>query len=430
MKRNFKSLVVVGTQWGDEGKGKITDYFAQKAEMVVRFAGGDNAGHMIEFGGKRHKVTIVPSGIFNKDVLNVIGNGTVVNLEKLVSEMKRLQESGVDTSNLFVSDRAHLIFDWHCKIDELQEEARKEQKIGTTKRGIGPTYADKASRYGIRVCDVTQPNFKAVLQENVDYHNEIITKIYGGQPYTFEEVYTKLMENFEVIKNNIVDSGELVANAIEANKFVLFEGAQGVLLDIDHGTYPFVTSSSCSANNASTGAGVHAKHIEKVVGVAKAYNTRVGAGGMPTELLDETAHRLRERGNEYGSNSGRPRRIGWFDAVAMKYAARVGGVDELFLTLFDVLDEEATIKICVAYELDGKQITTMPANDNDLLRCKPVYIEMPGWQEDITKVTSFDQLPENAKAYMNKISEVTGCEFLGFSVGPDRTQTIMLKEAF
>ncbi|AUF83251.1 adenylosuccinate synthase [Mesoplasma syrphidae] len=430
MERKYKSLVVVGTQWGDEGKGKITDYFAQKADMVVRFAGGDNAGHMIEFNNKRHKVTIVPSGIFNPEVLNVIGNGAVVNLEKLVLEMQRLQESHINTDNLFISDRAHLIFDWHCQIDELQEEARKAQKIGTTKRGIGPTYADKASRYGIRVCDVKQPNFKSVLQENLDYHNEIITKIYNGNSYSFSEVYEKLMKYYNFIADKIVDSGEVVARTIENNNFVLFEGAQGVLLDIDHGTYPFVTSSSCSANNASIGTGIHAKHVQKVVGVAKAYNTRVGAGGMPTEITNEVCLRIRERGNEYGSNSGRPRRIGWFDAVAMKYAVRVGGIDELFLTLFDVLDTEKIIKICVAYELDGKQIQTMPANDNDLLRCQPIYIEMPGWQTDITKVRSYEELPQNAKNYMAKIAEITGAKFLGFSVGPDRTQTILLKGEF
>ncbi|WP_031542345.1 adenylosuccinate synthase [Mesoplasma photuris] len=430
MKNNFKSLVVVGSQWGDEGKGKITDYFAQKAEMVVRFAGGDNAGHMIEFGGARHKVTIVPSGIFNRHVKNVIGNGTVVNLTNLVAEMKKINEAGVDTSNLFVSDRAHIIFDWHCQIDALQEESRKERIIGTTKRGIGPTYADKASRYGIRICDIEQPEFKDILKENVDYHNQIITQLYNGTPYVFEEVYAKLMDNYNVIKNNIVDSGEMVAEAIEENQFVLFEGAQGVLLDIDHGTYPYVTSSTCSANNASTGAGIHAKHIQKVVGIAKAYQTRVGFGGMPTEIIDETAHRIRERGREYGSNSGKPRRIGYFDAVAMKYAIRVGGIDELFLTLLDVLDTEKEIKICTAYELDGKCIKTMPANDNDLKRCKPVYETLPGWEQDITKVTSFAELPINAQNYMNRIKEIVGAEFLGFSVGPDRKQTIMLKGEF
>ncbi|PPE05987.1 adenylosuccinate synthase [Williamsoniiplasma lucivorax] len=431
MKRNFKTIVVVGTQWGDEGKGKITDYFAQKAEMVVRYAGGDNAGHMIEFGGKRYKVTIVPSGIFNKNVKNIIGNGTVVNLEKLVSELTGLKQAGIDTSNLFISGRAHLILPYNLKIDEMQEEQRKDNKIGTTKRGIGPTYADKASRCGIRVYDLLLPNFKEILKEAVDYHNLILKNLYNSDvQFTFEEIYNNLMTNFEVVKNNVLDTGEMVANAIEANNFVLFEGAQGVLLDIDHGTYPFVTSSNTSGNNASIGSGVHYKHIQKIVGVAKAYNTRVGTGGMPTELVNEIGNRIRERGREYGSNTGRPRRVGWFDAVAMKYAVRVGGIDELFLTLFDVLDAEETLKICVAYELDGKTITTMPISDQELQRCKPIYIELPGWNEDITKVRSYDELPTNAKNYMKAIAEHSGAKFLGFSVGPDREQTILLKGEF
>ncbi|AVP49599.1 adenylosuccinate synthase [Williamsoniiplasma luminosum] len=431
MKRDFKTLVVIGTQWGDEGKGKITDYFAQKAEMVVRFAGGDNAGHMIEFGGVRYKVTIVPSGIFNPKVKNIIGNGTVVNLEKLVSELAGLNQAGIDTSNLFISGRAHLILPFNLKIDELQEEFRKENKIGTTKRGIGPTYADKIARMGIRVHDVLQPNFKDILKESVDAHNKILKNLYESDiQFTFDEIYNNLMTNFDVIKNNILDTGELVADTIEQQKFVLFEGAQGILLDIDHGTYPFVTSSNTSANNASLGSGVHYKHIQKVVGVAKAYNTRVGTGGMPTELFDETGNRIRERGREYGSNTGRPRRVGWFDAVAMKYAIRVGGIDELFLTLFDVLDHEENLKICIAYELDGKQITSMPTSDQEFRRCKPIYVEVPGWKEDITKVRSYDELPENAKNYMNKIAEYSGAEFLGFSVGPDRAQTILLKGEF
>lgn len=431
MKRDFKSLVVVGSQWGDEGKGKITDYFAQKAEMVVRFAGGDNAGHMIEFGGKRHKVTIIPSGIFNPQVVNIIGNGTVLNLESLVVEMQKLNNDGINTDNLFISDRAHLILDYHKKIDELQEEYRKENKLGTTKRGIGPTYTDKAARYGIRVCDLVQPNFQDILEENVAYHNDILKSLYQSDvQFKTVEVYEKLMTNFQMMKDKVVDTGEVVAKAIEAQKFVLFEGAQGVLLDIDHGTYPFVTSSNTSANNASIGSGIHAKHIQKVVGVVKAYNTRVGTGGMPTELFDETGDRIRERGHEYGSNTGRPRRVGWFDAVAMKYAIRVGGIDELFLTLFDVLDTEKTLKICTGYQLNDQQITSMPASDQDLRKVKPIYSEVPGWEADLTKVRSYEELPENAKNYLHEIEKAVGAKFLGFSVGPDREQTILMKGEF
>ncbi|WP_369024463.1 adenylosuccinate synthase [Mycoplasma capricolum] len=430
MKNNYKSLVIVGSQWGDEGKGKITDYFSQKADVVVRFAGGDNAGHMIEFNNKRHKVTIIPSGVFNPKVKNIIGNGTVINLKSLVNEIKRLNESNISTDNVYISDRAHLIFDWHTLIDQLQEENRKENKIGTTKRGIGPSYADKAARYGIRICDLKSPNFKEIFKENLDYHNEIITKVYNHKPLDFDQIYNELLINYQLIKNNIIDCGYEVSNLINENKFVLFEGAQGVLLDIDHGTYPFVTSSNCSANNASIGTGIHAKQIQKVIGIVKAYNTRVGSGAMPTEIKTELANKLRERGREYGSNTGKPRRIGWLDLVALKYAIRVGGIDQLFLTLFDVLDTEEKIKICTAYKLDNQIIHSIPANENDFKRCEPIYEELDGWNEDITKITSFEQLPINAQNYIKRIQEIVNVPFLGFSVGPDRKQTILIKGEF
>ncbi|ATZ16083.1 adenylosuccinate synthetase [Entomoplasma freundtii] len=423
MNKKYKSLVVVGSQWGDEGKGKITDYFAQDADMVVRYAGGDNAGHMIEFNGKRHKVTLVPSGIFSPHVKNVIGNGTVINLHNLVVELKKLQSEGIDTKNLFLSDRAHLIFDYHLKTDAEQEEARKENRLGTTKKGIGPAYADKIARFGFRLADFRQPNFKETFEQ-------MWLDRTGGTKTEFEAYYKDLMADFQVVASQIIDSGEMIEEALMDDKFVLFEGAQGVLLDIDHGTYPFVTSSNTTANNASTGSGIHRKQVEKVVGVVKAYNTRVGTGGMPTEIFDETADRIRERGHEYGSNTKRPRRIGWLDLVALKYALRTGGIDEMFLTLFDVLDKEKTIKLAVGYELDGKTIKSLPANDAELRRVKPVYIEMPGWETDITNVKSFAELPQNAQNYMKKIEEITGTKFLGFSVGPDRKQTIMLKGAF
>lgn len=414
---------MVGSQWGDEGKGKITDYFAQDANMVVRFAGGDNAGHMIEFNGKRHKVTIVPSGIFNPHVKNVIGNGAVINLHNLVIELQKLQAEGIDTKNLFLSDRAHLIFDYHLKTDVEQENARQENKLGTTKKGIGPAYADKIARFGFRLADLRQPDFKKTFEKTWLERTQ-------GTKTEFDTYYETIQKDFSVVKNNIVDSGEMIEDALNDGEFVLFEGAQGVLLDIDHGTYPFVTSSNTTANNASTGSGVHRREIEKVIGVVKAYNTRVGTGGMPTEIFGETADRIRERGHEYGSNTKRPRRIGWLDLVALKYAIRTGGIDELFLTLFDVLDEEKTIKLAIGYELDGKEIKSMPASDAELRRVKPIYVEMPGWESDITHVKSYAELPRNAKNYMKKIEEVTGTKFLGFSVGPDRKQTILLKGAF
>jgi len=423
---DYKSLVVVGSQWGDEGKGKITDYFAQKADYVVRFAGGDNAGHIIWNEGIKYKVTIVPSGVLNPNVINIIGNGTVINLPKLISEMETLNAAGVKTDNVFISDRAHLIFPYHQVIDELEEEIRKERKIGTTKRGIGPTYADKASRRGLRVCDLFEPNFKEILAEEVIFHNELIEKMYHGKPVDFETIYQETIQSFAVIKDRIVDSGIEVEKAIKAKKFVLFEGAQGVLLDIDHGTYPFVTSSNTTANNVATGVGIHNKMINKVVGVVKAYNTRVGTGAFPTELNNEVGEGIRQRGNEYGSNTGRPRRVGWFDAVAMKYAVRTGAIDALFITLLDVLDAEPTVKICTGYQLNGQVINTVPASNTQYEKCEPIYEELPGWKEDITKVTSFDQLPVNAQKYLTRISELCEAELEGFSVGPDRKQTIKL----
>ncbi|ATG97734.1 adenylosuccinate synthase [Mesoplasma lactucae] len=428
--RDYKTLVVVGSQWGDEGKGKITDFYAQDADLVVRFAGGDNAGHVIWNEGKKYKVTIVPSGILNPKVMNVIGNGCVVNLNKLNDEMAILNKAGVDTKNLFVSDRAHVIFKYNEVIDELQEEQRQNRKIGTTKRGIGPTYADKASRCGIRICDFAEPNFKDLLEEQVEYHNKLITDIYGGQPLDFNTIYEDALKQYANIKDRIVDSGSYVNQAIRDNKFVLFEGAQGVLLDIDHGTYPFVTSSNTTANNVSIGTGIHNKLINKVVGVAKAYDTRVGTGGFPTELLDATGDRIRERGHEYGSNTGRPRRIGWFDAVAMNYSIRTGGLDALFITLLDVLDTEETVKICTGYKYNGKVIDTIPASNTEYEKCEPVYEELPGWQEDITKVTSFDQLPKNAQNYINRIAELCDVAIQGFSVGPDRHQTVTMLDKF
>lgn len=430
MKSNYKSLVIVGSQWGDEGKGKLIDYFAQKANAVVRFAGGDNAGHLIEFEKHRYKVSIIPSGIFNPKVINIIGNGVVINLEKLIFEIQSLQTAKIDTSNLYISNRAHLIFDYHILLDELEEEERKTNKIGTTKRGIGPAYAAKASRFGVRICDVFNKNFKAIFKENFDHYNSILQKVYQNKSLIFEEIYQKFIMFFDKIKHQIIDTGEFITTAIKNNQFVLIEGAQGVLLDIDHGTYPFVTSSNCSANNVATGIGVHRNLINKVIGVVKAYNSRVGAGAMPTEIFDETCAMIRKRGNEFGSNTKRPRRIGWLDIVALKYAIRVGGIDELFLTLLDVLDNQNTIKLCIAYELNGQQLTSMPASNEDLLNCKPIFIELPGWNEDISQVKSYDDLPKNAKNYIKKIAELVEVEFIGVSVGPDRNQTIIMKEVF
>ncbi|PPE06466.1 adenylosuccinate synthase [Mesoplasma corruscae] len=428
---NYKTMVILGSQWGDEGKGKITDYFAQNADYVVRFAGGDNAGHVIVSDGVKYKVTIVPSGILNPKTTNIIGNGTVVNIDKLMEEIDILEKSNVNTNKLLISDRAHVVFEYNQTLDALQEKSKKTRKIGTTKRGIGPTYSDKAQRIGIRICDFADPEFKDILKENFDYHKDQITKIYEDKfDIDFENFYKKQMHNFETIKNRVIDGGQLIQKVILENKKVLFEGAQGALLDIDHGTYPYVTSSNTTANNVSVGTGIHAKLINKVVGITKAYNSRVGNGAMPTELDNEIGERIRVNGNEYGSNTKRPRRVGWLDLVALKYAIRTGGIDELFITLLDVLDAEEEIKLCTSYEYEGKAFDTIPASNNEFGKCKPVFETLPGWKQDITQTTSWDQLPENAKKYLSRISEFCEIDILGFSVGPDRKQTIMIKEEF
>ncbi|WP_338972664.1 adenylosuccinate synthase [Spiroplasma endosymbiont of Panorpa germanica] len=428
--KQYKSLIVVGSQWGDEGKGKITDYYAQKADMVVRFSGGDNAGHIIVSKGVKHKVTIVPSGILNPKVINVIANGAVVNLTRLVSELEILRNSGIDTKNLFLSNRAHVVLPYHMVIDELQEESRGVNKIGTTKRGIGPAYQDKVDRLGIRVCDLFDPTFKDKLKKIVEFKNQVITKIYNGNQLNFEEIYKELMDNFEILKNQVVETSSMIESAIKSGKYVLFEGAQGALLDIDHGTYPYVTSSNTSANNASLGSGINHNLITTSLGIVKAYCTRVGTGGFPTELNNKIGEGIRERGHEYGSNTGRPRRVGWLDIVALKYAIRTTGLDKIFITLLDVLSGEPVVKICTSYLLNGEKISTIPPLNDDYQKCQPEFIEMPGWNEDITKVKSFKDLPLNAQNYLNKIKELCEIDITGFSVGPDRLQTILMESEF
>ncbi|QHX35597.1 adenylosuccinate synthetase [Spiroplasma sp. TIUS-1] len=421
----FKTLTVVGTQWGDEGKGKMTDYFAQQANIVARFAGGDNAGHVIKFNGQKHKVTIIPSGIFNKDIVNVIGNGCVVNLKSLVNEYNKIKETGLELGELYISDRAHLIFDVHKEIDGLQEEAKGANKIGTTKRGIGPTYQDKVSRIGIRLGELSEPNFKERFYSFMEEKNQYISKIYKSPKIDVDVEYKELMRLFEIIKVNVIDTGEYLYNEIKAGKKVLFEGAQGVMLDIDHGTYPFVTSSNTTANNASTGSGLPNKMISNVMGVVKAYTTRVGAGAIPTEQDNKIGDYIREKGNEYGSNTGRPRRVGWLDCVALKNAIRTSGIDYAFITLLDVLTGLEEIKICTEYELNGKRTSIIPSTNSQYEKCIPIYKTMKGWTEDITGVKTFKELPKAAIEYLKKIEAVCGIEVIGFSVGPDRTQTII-----
>ncbi|QEH62401.1 adenylosuccinate synthetase [Spiroplasma chinense] len=427
---NFKTLVVVGSQWGDEGKGKITDYFSQQTNVVVRFSGGDNAGHQINFNGQKHKVRIIPSGIFNKNVINIIGNGCVINLQQIVDEFELIKQSVKDYGTLLISNRAQLVLPYHIQIDTAQEEAKGDKKIGTTKRGIGPAYQDKASRIGVRLGDLAIPNFKERFKEIHSYQKDFLKKMYNIEIEDFETTYNELIVNYEKIKEHVIDTGEYIEAAIKEGKKVLFEGAQGAMLDIDHGTYPFVTSSNCSASNVATGSGIGFKYINKILGVVKAYSTRVGAGGFPTELLNEIGDGIRERGNEYGANTKRPRRVGWIDAVALRYAIRTSGIDALFITLLDVLSGLDEIKICNKYLLNGREITNMPATTEEYEQCEALYVSTPGWSEDITGVTSFDELPDAAKNYIKLIEKICEVDVVGFSVGPDRTQTVLLDQVF
>lgn len=423
-------LVVVGTQWGDEGKGKITDYFAQQADVVVRYQGGNNAGHTIEFGGQRYALQSIPSGIFNPHIKNVMANGMVINPVSVVSELETLESRGVTDYKLFISDRAAVVMPYHSVLDGAAETLKGGKQIGTTKKGIGPTYSDKYDRIGIRMGDLLDGEyFAARLRDALEVKNRELA-MYGCEPMSFDEIYTQYMELGRRLGKYICDTSVLINEEIEKGSRVLFEGAQGVMLCIDHGTYPYVTSSSPTAASVPQNTGIAPRYVDNVIGVCKAYTTRVGEGPFPTELDGDIAHYIRERGHEYGTVTGRPRRVGWLDAVVLNHTRRVSGIDYLALMLFDVLSGLDTLKICVAYELDGRRIETMPPTIPQFQRCKPIYVEMPGWKEDITGIRSFDELPEAAKNYVHKIEELTRIKVAVLSVGPDRTQTVLLHDVF
>ena len=422
------AVAVVGSQWGDEGKGKITDFLSNEAAYTVRSNGGNNAGHTIEINGQDFKMRLIPSGIFASKEGAVIGNGVVINPEVLFSELENLAEKGIDTSKLKISNRAHIIMPYHIKQDEYQEEAKGDQKIGTTKNGIGPAYMDKASRIGIRVCDLLEKDtFAAKLRVNLEQKNEVFTKIYGKPALKFEDIFAKYFEYGQKMRKYVTDTSVLVNDALDNDKKVLFEGAQGTMLDIDEGTYPFVTSSNTISGGIASGIGVGANRVKSVIGVCKAYTTRVGAGPFPTELLDETGDRIRETAHEYGTVTGRPRRVGWFDSVALRHAKRVSGINGLSLNLLDIFSGFDTIKIATAYELDGQKIDYYPASLKELDRCRPVYEELPAWKEDITAAKTWSDLPENAQKFLNRVSELVGIPLVTVSVGPDREQTIVLQ---
>ena len=427
----MSSIVIMGSQWGDEGKGKMTDWLAQKADMIVRYQGGNNAGHTIAFNGKTYKLQLIPSGIFEPQKINVIGNGVVVNPKALLGELQMLKDAGVTPSNLKISSRAHLILPYHIQLDIAQEKQRGDQKVGTTHNGIGPAYMDKAARIGIRMYDLLEKDtFAAKLKENLVQKNALFEKIYDEEPFDFDSLFNEYYEYGQQLKAYVTDTSVLVNEAISAGKNVLFEGAQGIMLDLDHGTYPYVTSSNPVVGGALAGAGVGPQSLTKMVGVCKAYSTRVGEGPFPTELTNETGDWIREKAHEYGTVTGRPRRIGWFDAVAMRHAKRVSGMNCLSLNLLDIFTGLKKVKICTAYMLDGKQIDYYPASLKELERCEPVYEEFDGWTEDISTVTEYDQLPANAKKYLKRIEELTGLQLMTISVGPSREQTITLKDAW
>lgn len=426
----MSSIVVVGTQWGDEGKGKITDFLAEQAEAIVRYQGGDNAGHTIQFNGTKYALHLIPSGIFSAEKLSIIGNGVVINPKSLITELNYIKQHDIDVSGLRISDRAHVILPYHIELDRLQEESKGEQKIGTTVKGIGPAYMDKYARIGIRICDLLEKEtFAEKLKLNVEAKNKEIEKIYGGQPLSYQEIFDEYYAYGQEIKVYVTDTSVIINEMLDVDKNVLFEGAQGNLLDIDQGTYPFVTSSNPTSGGAPVGAGVGPNRIDKVVGVCKAYTSRVGEGAFPTELFDEIGNQIRTVGKEFGTTTGRPRRIGWFDSVVMRHSKRISGITNLSLNSIDVLSGLETVKICVAYEkADGTRIEYYPASLNVLAECKPVYEELPGWSEDITGVKTLEDLPENARNYVKRVSELVGVKILTFSVGPDRTQTNILDD--
>ena len=425
------SVVVVGTQWGDEGKGKITDFLSQDAEVIARYQGGDNAGHTIVIDGKKFKLHLIPSGIFFPEKISVIGNGVVVNPKSLVKELEYLHAEGVSTDSLRVSDRAHVILPYHIKLDQLQEAAKGDNKIGTTNKGIGPAYMDKAARVGIRIADLLDKEvFAERLKTNLAEKNRLFTKMYGSEGLSFDDIFEEYYAYGQQIKQYVTDTSVILNDALDAGKRVLFEGAQGVMLDIDQGTYPFVTSSNPVAGGVTIGSGVGPSKINKVVGVCKAYTSRVGDGPFPTELSDEVGERIREVGHEYGTTTGRPRRVGWFDSVVMRHSRRVSGITNLSLNCIDVLSGLDTVKICVDYDLDGKRIDYYPASLEQLKRCKPIYEELPGWEEDITGCRSLDELPENARNYVRRVGELVGVRISTFSVGPDREQTNILESVW
>ncbi|NEP78284.1 MAG: adenylosuccinate synthase [Okeania sp. SIO3B3] len=423
------NVIVIGAQWGDEGKGKITDLLSKSADVVVRYQGGVNAGHTVVVDGQTFKLHLIPSGILYPDTECIIGSGTVIDPKVLIEELDQVEALGISTSNLMISQAAHVTMPYHRIIDQASEERRGSQKIGTTKRGIGPTYADKSERTGIRMIDLMSPDsLREQINWTVNYKNVILEKLYNLSPLDPDEVVKEYLEYAERLRPNVIDASLKIYNAIQRKRNILFEGAQGTLLDLDHGTYPYVTSSNPVAGGACVGAGVGPTMIDRVIGVAKAYTTRVGEGPFPTEVQDNIGTLLRDRGAEFGTTTGRERRCGWFDGVIGRYAVRINGMDCMAITKLDVLDELPEIKVCVAYEMEGERCEDFPSSSLQLAKCQPIYETLPGWQKPTVDCRSLEDLPKQALDYLRFLAELMNVPIAIVSLGASRDQTIVVED--
>ena len=421
-------VAVIGAQWGDEGKGRVIDELSMHADFVVRYQGGSNAGHRVVDEKGEFAFRLVPSGILYPNTTCIIGNGVVVDPKGLIQEMNELQSKGIDVSRLYISERAHVVMPYHFLLDRMEEEARGADKIDSTQRGIGPAYVDKHARTGIRMADLLDVDtFRAKLSTILVHKNRMLTQIYGQPPLSLEEIHGEYFAYGLQLRSHIADTQKMLHDALFEQKTILLEGAQGALLDIDFGTYPFVTSSSTMAANSTVGAGLPARSLDRVLGVYKAYITRVGSGPMPTGLFDEVGREMRDRGHEYGTNTGRERRCGWFDAVAGRFVAQINGLDAAIITKLDVLDTFPTIKICTAYNLHGKVIHSLPATLSDLAACEPIYEEMEGWQCNTSDISTYEELPAAAKKYLRRLEELLQTPIAKISVSPQRGRTIELQ---
>ncbi len=418
--------VILGAQWGDEGKGKFIDIFAGEADLVVRSQGGNNAGHTVVVGTEKYKLQLIPSGILYPNCVNVIGPGVVVDPRNVLREIDGLIEKGISVDKLFIDARCHCILPWHLELDALSEKARGGDDIGTTKKGIGPTYMDKAERIGVRMHDFIGERFEEAMREACDRKNKVITGVYGGEPIDIESVLAEYRVYADRLRAHVRDTSIMTYDAVKAGKDVLFEGAQGTLLDLDMGTYPYVTSSHPVAGGCCIGSGVGPTAITDIMGIFKSYTTRVGKGPFPTELFDETGEYIRSAGGEFGTVTGRPRRTGWFDAVIARYTVRVNGLTEMVINKIDPLCGLPKLKVCVGYRFKGETITDFPADFADLAHCEPIYEEFDGFNEDITGCRSFDELPANVRAYVRELERIVGCRVSMLGVGPARDQVITI----